>query len=107
MGLPIVVCTVLHCTVFYCTVVYYTVLYFNVLYWSVETMELVIIDTVEPVDHALPDQKEEAWIYQLKSLGSMGYGGVNSRDEMQRSMKDRARLSCCCTTCKSVEVLKC
>ena len=69
-------------------------------------MELVIIDTVEPGDHALLDQKEEAWIYQLKSLDSMGYGGLNSRDEMQRSMKDRARLSCCCTTCKNVRGVK-
>ena len=57
-------------------------------------MELVIIDTVEPGDHVLLDQKEEAWIYQLKSLDCMERGGLNSRDEMQRSMKDRARLSC-------------
>ena len=92
MGLPIVVCTVLYCTVFYCTVLYYTVLYFNVLYWSVETMELVIIDTVEPVDHALPDQKEEAWIYQLKSLGSMGYTALCPLHPKYRTI-----LTSCCS----------
>ena len=69
-------------------------------------MELAIIDTVELGDHALLDQKKEAWIYQLKSLGSMGYGGANSRDEMQRGVKVRARLICCCTTCKSVRGVK-
>ena len=53
-------------------------------------MELMIIDTVEPGDHVLLDQKEETWIYQLKSLDSMGHRGLNSRDEMQRSIKDRA-----------------
>ena len=52
-------------------------------------MELVIINAVDPGDHAGLDRKEEFWIYQLKTLDTMGWGGLNNRDELLRSMSVR------------------
>ena len=73
---------------------------------SVETMMLTIIDTVEPGNHSELDKKEEAWIYRLKTLDTMGHGGLNSRDELARSNTDRARLSCSCVSCNSARGVK-
>ena len=73
---------------------------------SVETMVLTIIDTVEPGNHVELDRKEEAWIYRLKTLDTMGHGGLNSRDELSRNNKDRARLACTCITCSEVRGVK-
>ena len=69
-------------------------------------MVLTIIDTVEPGNHVELDRKEEAWIYRLKTLDTMGHGGLNSRDELSRNNKDRARLACTCTTCSEVRGVK-
>ena len=73
---------------------------------SVETMVLTIIDTVQHGDHTELDRKEEAWIYRLKTLDTMGNGGLNSRDELARSNSDRARLSCSCNTCTNARGVK-
>ena len=67
---------------------------------------LTIIDTVETGNHIELDKKEEAWIYRLKTLDSMGHGGLNSRDELARNNKDRARLACTCITCSNMRGVK-
>ena len=67
---------------------------------------MTTIDTVEPGNHSELDKKEEAWIYRLKTLDTMGHGGLNSRDELARSNTDRARLSCSCVSCNSARGVK-
>ena len=37
----------------------------------VEDMEVVIIDSVEPGNHSLLDQKEEEWIQRLKTMDNI------------------------------------
>ena len=62
----------------------------------VEDMEVVIIDSVEPGNHSLLDQKEEEWIQRLKTMENMGQGGLNLRDELKRNNG----ASCKCKFCK-------
>ena len=62
----------------------------------VEDMEVVIIDSVEPGNHSLLDQKEEEWIQRLKTMDNMGQGGLNKRDELKRNNG----ASCKCKFCK-------
>ena len=71
---------------------------------STETMDIVVIDSVEPGDHEGLDRKEEYWIYQLKTLDTMGHGGLNNRDELVRKQRDKARLYCSCISCRSKNV---
>ena len=59
-------------------------------------MELTIIDSVAPGNHSLLDHKEEFWMYQLKTLDFMGWGGLNRRDDLVR--QDRSL--CDCSYCK-------
>ena len=62
----------------------------------VQDMEVVIIDSVEPGNHSLLDQKEEEWIQRLKTMDNMGQGGLNLRDELKRNNG----ASCKCKFCK-------
>ena len=41
-----------------------------------EEIEVVIIDSVQPVNHDLLDQKEEEWIHGLRTMEYMGQGGL-------------------------------
>ena len=59
-------------------------------------MELVIIDSAAPGDHNSLDRKEAYWMHQLKTLNFMGFGGLNTRNDLLRA--DRA--SCACRYCK-------
>ena len=63
---------------------------------DMEEMELVIIDSVEPGNHSLLDQKEEEWIQRLRTMDSMNQGGLNIRDDLKR--RDRGK--CNCKFCK-------
>ena len=56
-------------------------------------MELVIIDSVEPGNHSLLDQKEEEWIQRLRTMDSMNQGGLNIRDDLKR--RDRGKCNNC------------
>ena len=47
---------------------------------SMEEMELVIIDSVEPGNDSLLDVKEEEWIQRLRTMDTMNQGGLNIRD---------------------------
>ena len=62
-----------------------------------DEMEVVIIDSVEPGNHPLLDQKEEEWIHKLKTMDYMGQGGLNIRDDLKRS----SRANCKCKFCKN------
>ena len=62
-----------------------------------EEMEVVIIDSVQPGNHELLDQKEEEWIHRLRTMDYMGQGGLNIRDDLRRS----SRSNCKCKFCKS------
>ena len=46
-----------------------------------DDMEIVIIDSVQPGNHGLLDQKEEEWIHRLRTMDIMGQGGLNIRDD--------------------------
>ena len=63
---------------------------------STDTLQITIIDSVKPGNHALLDQKEERWMYNLRALDFMGYGGLNKRDDL-----DRNRERCNCKFCKT------
>ena len=62
-----------------------------------EEMEIVIIDSVQPGNHQLLDQKEEEWIHNLRTMDYMGQGGLNIRDDLKRSNRG----NCKCNFCKS------
>ena len=62
---------------------------------STNTMRITIIDSVAPGNHKLLDHKEEFWIYQLRTMDTQGFGGLNRREEMERR-GDRALCDCSC-----------
>ena len=64
---------------------------------DMEDLEITIIDSVEPGNHPLLDQKEEEWIHKLKTMDYMGQGGMNIRDDIKRN----TRSQCKCKFCKS------
>ena len=47
-------------------------------------MQITIIDSTAPGNHASLDYKEEFWISQLRTMDTMGYGGLNRREELER-----------------------
>ena len=59
-------------------------------------MEITIIDSVAPGNHDQLDFKEEFWIYQLRTMDTMGFGGLNRREETERGSRE----SCSCRYCK-------
>ena len=63
---------------------------------STATMEITIIDSVAPGNHDQLDFKEEFWIYQLRTMDTMGFGGLNRREETDRGSRE----SCSCRYCK-------
>ena len=63
---------------------------------STATMQITIIDSVAPGLHDRLDFKEEFWIYQLQTMATMGFGGLNQREEMER----KTREYCECVECK-------
>ena len=50
-----------------------------------DDMEIVIIDSVQPGNHDLLDQKEAEWIHRLRTMDIMGQGGLNIRDDLKRT----------------------
>ena len=40
-----------------------------------EQIEIIIIDSVQPGNHPLLDQKEEEWIHRLRTMYHMEQGG--------------------------------
>ena len=63
---------------------------------SLEELEITIIESVQPGNHPLLDQKEEEWIHRLKTMDYMGLGGMNIRDDIKRN----SRGQCKCKFCK-------
>ena len=53
------------------------------------TMKLTIIDSVAPGNHTALDRKEEFWINMLRTMDTMGYGGLNRREELERGRERR------------------
>ena len=49
----------------------------------------MIIDLVVPSNHSALDYKEEFWISQLRARDTMGYGGLNQREELDRGRERR------------------
>ena len=64
-----------------------------------DDMEIVIIDSVQPGNHDLLDQKEEEWIHRLRTMDIMGQGGLNIRDDLKRTNRGK----CKCKFCKKVK----
>ena len=64
---------------------------------NVDQMEIIIIDSVQPGNHPLLDQKEEEWIHRLRTMDHMEQGGMNIRDDLKRNSKGK----CKCKFCKS------
>ena len=62
---------------------------------STESMQLIIIDSVAPGNHKELDEKEAKWMYQLKTMDEMGFGGLNIREELLRG----TRMACTCGYC--------
>ena len=58
---------------------------------STDSMQLTIIDSVAPGNHDSLDYKEEFWISQLRTMDTMGYGGLNRREEIERGRERRER----------------
>ena len=54
-------------------------------------MHIMIIYSVAPVNHAALDRKEEFWISILRTMDTMGYGGLNRREELERGRERRGR----------------
>ena len=52
-------------------------------------MKLTIIDSVAPGNHTALDRKEEFWISMLRTMDTMGYGGLNRREELERGRERR------------------
>ena len=63
---------------------------------SLDELEITIIDSVEPGNHRLLDQKEEEWIHRLRTMDYMNQGGMNIRDDLKRNAKGK----CKCKFCK-------
>ena len=63
---------------------------------STDTMKITIIDSVAPGQHDRLDFKEEFWIYQLRTMATMGFGGLHQREEMER----KTRYNCEYVECK-------
>ena len=62
---------------------------------STEHLQITIIDSVKPGNHKNLDEKEAKWIYQLKTMDDMGFGGLNIREELSRG----TRRTCTCGYC--------
>ena len=58
---------------------------------SLEELEIVIIDSVQPGNHQLLDKKEEEWIHRLRSMDHMEQGGMNLRDDLKRNTKGKCK----------------
>ena len=52
-------------------------------------MQIMIIDSVAPGNHSALDYKEVFWISMLRKMDTMGYGGLNRREELERGSKRR------------------
>ena len=64
---------------------------------STEHLQITIIDSVKPGNHKDLDEKEAKWIYQLRTMDDMGFGGLNIREELSRG----TRKTCTCGYCES------
>ena len=62
---------------------------------STENLQLIVIDSVAPGNHKELDEKEARWIHQLKTMGEMGFGGMNIREDLLRG----TRKNCTCGYC--------
>ena len=60
-----------------------------------DDMEIVIIDSVQPGNHDLLDQKEEEWIHRLRTMDIMGQGGLNIRDDLKRTTRGKCKCKFC------------
>ena len=64
---------------------------------NMDDLEITIIDSVQPGNHLLLDQKEEEWIHRLRSMEYMNQGGMNIGDDLKRN----TRATCRCKFCKN------
>ena len=53
---------------------------------NMDDLEVIIIDSVQPGNHPLLDQKEE-WIHRLRTMEYMTQGGMNIRDDLKRNTR--------------------
>ena len=56
---------------------------------STNTMQITIIDLVATGNHSALNYKEEFWISMLRTMDTMGYGGLNLREELERGREMR------------------
>ena len=56
---------------------------------STNTMQITIIESVAPGNYSALDYKEEFWISMLRTMDTMGYGGLNRREELERGRERR------------------
>ena len=62
-------------------------------------MEIVIIDSVQPGNHDLLDQKEEEWMHRLRTMDIMCQGGLNICDDLKRTNRGKCK-------CKFLQKIK-
>jgi hypothetical protein len=58
---------------------------------SLDQLEIVLVDSVQPGNHELLDRTEEELIHRLRR---MEHGGMNIRDDLKRK-KGKCKCKCC------------